>query len=75
MTRSAVQSCSLAPETNKRVLKDPNGGRAEGTPTVFALILRGDSEILARLRALICFGGGGSESNAIFTIIQKEFLT
>jgi hypothetical protein len=27
------------------------------------------------LRALICFGGGGSESNAIFTIIQKEFLT
>jgi len=55
-------------------LKDPNGGRAEGTPTDFVLILRGNSEILARLRALICFGGGGSKSNAIFTIIQKEFL-
>jgi len=56
-------------------LKDPNGGHAEGTPTDFVLILRGDSEILARLRALICFGGGGSESNTIFAIIQKEFLT
>jgi hypothetical protein len=37
-------------------------------------VLRGNSGNLARLRALICFGGGGSESNAIFAIIQKEFL-
>jgi hypothetical protein len=55
-------------------LKDPNGGRAEGTPTVFALILRGGSEILARLRAPFCCGGGGSKSNTIFAIFQKEFL-
>jgi len=49
-------------------------GRRKATPTLNVFVLRGNSEILARLRALICFGGGGSESNAIFAIIQKEFL-
>jgi hypothetical protein len=49
-------------------------GLALGKPTHFGFVLRGNSEILARLRALIFRRGGGSESNAIFTIIQKEFL-
>jgi hypothetical protein len=55
----------------------PRNGRAEGTPILFALILRGNSEILARLRALFFRQGGGSKSearNLLCPKIQKEFL-
>ena len=47
-------------------------------PTVFALILRGNSEMRARLRVPVFRRGGGSESRAIqiqyLLWIQKEFL-
>ena len=56
------------------VLKKPKGGTREARPTAFALILRGNSEIRARLRAPVFRQGGGSKSNTIFAIFQKEFL-
>ncbi len=52
-------------------------GLALGKPTHLAFVLRGNSENSARLRALFCFGGGGSESeawNLLCPKIQKEFL-
>ena len=49
----------------------PKGGTREARPTVFALILRGNSEMRARLRAPVFHQGRGSKSNAI---LQKEFL-
>jgi hypothetical protein len=45
----------------------PKGGTREARPTEFALILRGNSEIRARLRAPVFRQGEGSESNTIFT--------
>ena len=51
--------------------KMPKGGTREARPTVFALILRGNSEMRARLRAPVFHQGRGSKSNAI---LQKEFL-
>ena len=56
------------------VRKKPNGGTREARPTVFVLILRGNSEIRARLRAPVFRQGRGSESNTIFAILQKEFF-
>ena len=48
--------------------KMPNGGTHEVRPTVFALILRGNSEMRARLRGPVFRQGRGSESNTIFAI-------
>jgi hypothetical protein len=60
-------------------LKKPEGGTREARPTDFPPFFQTNSEFLARWRALICFGGGGSKSEAILThsicfAIQKEFL-
>jgi len=52
---------------NLMVLKRRENGRAEGTPILFALNLRGNPEIRARLRALFFRKGGGSTSEAIAT--------
>jgi len=50
-------------------------GRAEGTPTLFVFGLQWNLKNPARLRALFCFGGGGSKSNAIFTnLFKKNFV-
>ena len=53
------------PEWNLAVSSKLRNGRADGTPILFALILRGNSEMRARLRALFFRRGGGSESRAI----------
>jgi len=51
------------------VQKLPKGGTREARPTEFRLILRGNSENSARLRAPVFRQGGGSKSNAIFTFL------
>jgi len=54
---------------NLTVLKRRVNGRAEGTPTLFAFVLQGNPGNSARLRALICFGGGGASQS-----FQRNFL-
>ena len=53
------------PKRNQSVSKELRSGRRKAPPTLFVFVLRGNSENSARLRALFCFGGGGSKSRAI----------
>jgi len=53
----------VAPESEFQTKDQLFDGTREARPTDFSPLIQTNS---ARLRALICFGGGGSISNAIF---------